>query len=221
MGSGMSDIFISYAREDEQDAKSLAAVLADNGWSVWWDRNIPAGRTFDQIIEEQLQATRCVIVIWSARSVSSQWVRGEAHYAFEQRKLVPVRIDHTEVPFVFRQVQTADLVGWDGDPSHDGLLNLRSSITSLLAGDSGQASSEVTPIPARPRSRLTALIRRRAYFALIPSGLVSAVIAAWFLSSGATVQPPVPDGRRPTATPVPASPTPTRVLPTPERTIDF
>src|SRR5215470_8524055 len=127
----MSDIFISYAREDEPLAKRLAAALADNGWSVWWDRDIPTGKNFDEVIEEQMRAARCIVVIWSARSVASQWVRGEALYAFERRTLVPVRIDSTEVPFVFRQVQTADLIGWDGESSHAGLVQLRTSIAGL------------------------------------------------------------------------------------------
>jgi hypothetical protein len=32
---------------------------------VWWDRTILPGRTFDQVIEEALAATRCMIVVWS------------------------------------------------------------------------------------------------------------------------------------------------------------
>ncbi|MDQ3115900.1 MAG: toll/interleukin-1 receptor domain-containing protein [Verrucomicrobiota bacterium] len=48
----MSDIFISYAREDREKAQAIAAVFQEQGWSVWWDRSIPPGRTFDQVIEE-------------------------------------------------------------------------------------------------------------------------------------------------------------------------
>ena len=31
----MADIFISYAHEDRETAKTLAQALADQGWSVW------------------------------------------------------------------------------------------------------------------------------------------------------------------------------------------
>ena len=37
----MSDIFISYAKEDKEKAGLLAEVLEEQGWSVWWDRRDP------------------------------------------------------------------------------------------------------------------------------------------------------------------------------------
>jgi hypothetical protein len=37
----MADIFLSYAREDESRVQPLADVLAQHGWSVFWDRRIP------------------------------------------------------------------------------------------------------------------------------------------------------------------------------------
>ncbi|MGD0620433.1 MAG: hypothetical protein ABSB67_22580 [Bryobacteraceae bacterium] len=39
----MSDIFISYARQDRPRAKALAKAQGDHGWPVGWDWNIPAG----------------------------------------------------------------------------------------------------------------------------------------------------------------------------------
>ena len=41
----MGDIFISYAREDRNRIKPLAEALEKQGWSVFWDRTIPAGQT--------------------------------------------------------------------------------------------------------------------------------------------------------------------------------
>ena len=61
----MSDIFISYAREDRDKAKALAELFQHQDWSVWWDRNIPPGRSFDEVIEEALGAAKCVVVLWS------------------------------------------------------------------------------------------------------------------------------------------------------------
>jgi hypothetical protein len=46
----MSDIFISYASPDRPRAQVLAEALKAQGWSVWWDRNIPAGTRFAQVI---------------------------------------------------------------------------------------------------------------------------------------------------------------------------
>ena len=54
----MSDIFISYAREDCPRAEAIAEALEGHGWSVWWDWNIPAGKTFRQVIQEHLDKAR-------------------------------------------------------------------------------------------------------------------------------------------------------------------
>lgn len=61
----MADIFISYARADAAHVEPLAQALTEQGWSVWWDRSIIPGSTFDDVIEAELNAARCVIVVWS------------------------------------------------------------------------------------------------------------------------------------------------------------
>jgi hypothetical protein len=70
----MSDIFLSYANEDLPRVLPLVRALERRGWSVWWDRAILPGRTYDIVIEEALEAARCVIVVWSNTSVTSDWV---------------------------------------------------------------------------------------------------------------------------------------------------
>ena len=52
----MSDIFISYANADRSRTEPLAKALEAQGWSVWWDRAIPPGKTFDQVIEVGVNA---------------------------------------------------------------------------------------------------------------------------------------------------------------------
>ena len=108
----MSDIFLSYAREDLPVAVKLAKALEANGWSVWWDSRIPAGKTFDEVIETQLGCAKCVIVLWSAQSVQSRWVRTEANEGSRRGILIPVLIENVEIPLAFRLVQTSDLREW-------------------------------------------------------------------------------------------------------------
>jgi hypothetical protein len=128
----MSDIFLSYARPNRETARALAAALAQHGWTVWWDRYIPTGRTFDEVIESQLAAARCVIVLWSAASVASEWVKTEAADAKDRRLLVPVLIEPVRIPLEFRRVQAADLTGWKGEPAHAGLATLVGDLTGIL-----------------------------------------------------------------------------------------
>ena len=114
----MSDIFISYASADRERARLLADALAQKGWSVWWDRTIPPGKEFDQVIEEALDAAKCVVVLWSKTSTASSWVKTEAAEAMRRKILVPALIDETKIPLEFRRLQAADLSQWQGEHSH-------------------------------------------------------------------------------------------------------
>ena len=46
----MSDIFISYKREEQPEARKLADALEREGWTVCWDPKLRAGDDFDHII---------------------------------------------------------------------------------------------------------------------------------------------------------------------------
>jgi hypothetical protein len=66
----MTDIFISYSRPDRQIVQELAQSFEDDGHTVWWDARLEAGSVWDEVIEEQLNSARAVIVIWSTNSKS-------------------------------------------------------------------------------------------------------------------------------------------------------
>ena len=111
----MSDIFISYASADRPRAAQVAQALQARGWSVWWDRAIPPGRQFDEVIEEALDAAHCVVVLWSKTSTASSWVKTEAAEAMRRTVLIPALIDpDARIPLEFRRLQAADLARWNG-----------------------------------------------------------------------------------------------------------
>ena len=140
----MSDIFISYAREDRDKAKALAELFQQQDWSVWWDRNIPPGRSFDEVIEEALGAAKCVVVLWSKNSASSDWVKGEAAEALQRKILVPVRIESANVPLEFRRLQTVDLSDWKGGTGHPELGGFLEAVAANIKGVVRRPVSEVS-----------------------------------------------------------------------------
>jgi hypothetical protein len=100
----MVDVFISYANEDRESAAQVARLLESVGWSVWWDRRIPAGRTWRSVLEDALGEMRCMIALWSKHSVGSPWVTEEAEEARRLGKtLVPILIQRVEPPIGFRR----------------------------------------------------------------------------------------------------------------------
>jgi TIR domain len=128
----MSDIFISYARADKDRAEHLAEAFSRQGWSVWWDREIPPGKSFDETIENALNSARCIIVLWSRDSVSSRWVKTEAAEGAERGILVPALIDKVQIPLEFKRIEAADLSDWQGDSPHSEFDQLLKTVASIL-----------------------------------------------------------------------------------------
>lgn len=137
----MTDIFISYASEDRSRAETLAKTLEALGWSVWWDRTIPPGKAFDQVIQEAIESARCVVVLWSNRSIRSDWVKEEANIGKERKILVPAKIDPVDLPLGFGRIQAADLINWQAEKGHPGFLSLQNAISELA----GPPSESETP----------------------------------------------------------------------------
>jgi hypothetical protein len=111
----MADIFISYKREDLEKVRPLAEILENKGWSVWWDPKLRGGKPFSQDIERALSEARCVIVIWSNKSIDSYWVAAEATKGLNRDILFAVSIEsNVEPPVPFNVIHTNPLINWDG-----------------------------------------------------------------------------------------------------------
>ena len=65
----MADVFISYARSTAKEANRVAEALRGLGYGVWLDDELPAHRSYTQVIEEQLKSSKAVVVVWSAEAV--------------------------------------------------------------------------------------------------------------------------------------------------------
>ena len=128
----MADIFISYAREDEERIRPLAAALEAHGWSVFWDRRIPAGQTWRSVLGQALHDARCVIVAWSRHSVASRWVAEEADAGLQRGILVPVLLEEVEPPIGFRSLQAAELGSWPVDSGSPAFTQFVQDVKKVL-----------------------------------------------------------------------------------------
>ena len=128
------DIFISYARSTADHARRIADALRGLGYGVWRDDELPAHRSYAEVIEERLTGAKAVVVVWSAEAVKSEWVRSEANRAREERKLVQLSVDNSRLPMPFDQIQCADLAGWTGEPEAQSWKKVVESIADLTGG---------------------------------------------------------------------------------------
>jgi tetratricopeptide (TPR) repeat protein len=134
----MADVFVSYTRDDRNIARQFATGLEREGFSVWWDQAIHAGEAFDRTTEHALAHARAVVVLWSKRSVKSDWVRAEATEARATGRLIPVMIEPCKRPVIFELIHTADLAGWSGDATDARWRTLIDDLRSTI----GQARDE-------------------------------------------------------------------------------
>ena len=132
----MADIFISYAREDRSRIEPLAKSLQDLGWTVFWDRTIPTGKTWRQVIGDALKNARSVIVAWSQNSIESDWVQEEADRGRRRNILIPILIDNVDPPLGFGAIQAADLTSWNPAQSSPEFEKLISDISIILGPSS-------------------------------------------------------------------------------------
>src|SRR3954464_4336226 len=103
----MTDVFVSYARPDEPQAKRVADALLALGYQVWRDDELPAHRAYADVIEERLKSAKAVVVLWSAESSKARWVRAEADAARSLGSVVQAIPDGTMPPMPFNQIQCA------------------------------------------------------------------------------------------------------------------
>jgi hypothetical protein len=166
-------IFLSYASEGREAARAVAGLLESAGCTVWWDRRIPAGRTWRSMIEEALRDMRCMVVLWSSHSVDSDWVKEEAEEARAVGKLVPVLIEPVKPPVGFRSIQAAELTDWDGTRDCLGARQLIADLESMIGKETAQELPNKVAIPKLPYQKKPMILLAGGVF------LVTLLIFVW------------------------------------------
>lgn len=165
------DVFVSYTRDDQKRALPIVDALKGAGFSVWWDGMIGGGEHFLPTTEAALENAKAVVVLWSARSVQSHWVRDEATRGRDRNCIVPLSIDGTDAPLGFRQFQTIKFTNWRGRSDAPEAVRLIEAVARLC---------ERAPATSSPRPALPAISRRSLMIGGGGALLAAGGVGAWY-----------------------------------------
>ncbi|HXQ47455.1 MAG TPA: TIR domain-containing protein [Caulobacteraceae bacterium] len=143
----MTEVFVSYKRENLAAVNRLVEALRAEGIGVWWDQDIPPNAAWEATIERALAEARLVVVAWSPASVASENVKAEARWARGQGRLLQVFVEACEPPLFFGERQGIDLKGWSGAPADPAFRSLVAAARRGLAAPSADRPPGASPGP--------------------------------------------------------------------------
>ncbi|HEV7137763.1 MAG TPA: TIR domain-containing protein [Steroidobacteraceae bacterium] len=182
---GLTDVFVSYKAEDRSRLLPFVEALEAEGFSVWWDTHIGGGAHWREDIQEHLDAAKCVIVVWSRRSVGpgGDFVRDEANRARKRGAYLPIRLDSSEPPLGFGEIQAVSLKGWRGDRSDPRFRAISDAVRRRIAGEDSDH--------ARLHYQRSSISRRSLLTAGVATAAIGAAAGGWFL-----LRPPAANAKR-------------------------
>jgi TIR domain len=163
----MTDVFVSYTSADRPLATALVQSLAHKRLQVFWDRQIPTGKKWSDVLKRELHHANCVVVLLTRNSLASSWVTYEASVAHQQRILIPLLLDpdlnpYQDLPEMYRDLHVTSL------PND----------LKLLSSSSAQDPWLKAILNTVKRQRLWNRMRKAAYTGLFGSILVIATYVA-------------------------------------------
>lgn len=137
----MADIFVSYSRDDRDSVEPVVEALRAQGLSVFWDEGLRSGEEWRDILEQELDAARAVVVVWTSRSATRRWVKEEATRALQDDKLFQIRLDRVRLPLGFGLIQCEDFSEWRGDRGEDAFRRLMDALGPTLGLSNARADA--------------------------------------------------------------------------------
>lgn len=142
-----ADIFVSYSHKDREFVQQLVRWL-EREWVVWWDEDLTFGDRFEPRIIDKIAAIPVVLIVISADSNESEWVRKETAIALRTAHPIPILKQNVPLPEELCSRHYCDLVGWDGELETTALKQLHRDIRLVLA----------TKVPASPDEALSSIL---------------------------------------------------------------
>lgn len=91
---GVTEVFLSYSRNQQAYARSLAEHLRQRGVPVWVDDDLVAGDRWERVIQERIDRCAALVVVMTPDAEESDWVRREVAWAQDRGKPVfPVLLE--------------------------------------------------------------------------------------------------------------------------------
>lgn len=118
---------------------------------MFWDRTVPPNKSKAQFMEWAIDQSRSVLVLWSAKSVGSNAVHGEAEDGLRRRALIATLMDDAVIPPSFQRIEPVKLTGWEGDRSDDQFQRLAARIAEVVPRTRPAASLPIAEAPAVER----------------------------------------------------------------------
>ena len=194
----MTDVFISYKRDERERCRRIAEKLQALGLTVWFDSKIDAGVDFMKEVDQHVETCKAALVLWSTASVKSDWVISEATAAKNAQKLVSVKIEPCKTPTYFTTTNNIDLFNSNFSDYDEPWLRVVGRIGKLA--DRPGLALLLGAVEQRQRGNRTLGVGTVA--ALVAAGLAGAGGYAYGLSQAAPVQVPVVQTALPSPTPI-------------------
>lgn len=167
------DVFISYSSRNIEAAQAICHVLEQNGIRCWMaPRNIPPGSDYGDVIEDAIKACKTVVVLFSEKAASSQYVKSEINIAFEEQKtLIPFRLDRTPLSGQNRLI--LNKTHWiDAYPDYKTKFNDLVEAIALSLGKEVQLETESVGLTNRIRHHKKSLLATAISFVVVTTSIL-------------------------------------------------
>lgn len=164
----MTDVFISYARDDAGLVRPVRDALLGYGLDVFYDHlgGIHAGETFPDRIDQEVRRAKVVLGCWTDHALTREWVRIECGIAKDRDVLVAAEMapmDAAAVPALFYYVNREPLHGFDPDAPPARWGSVLKAIAQTLDEWADARAAEAPEDGAIATTRAKAERLRRAY----------------------------------------------------------
>ncbi|WP_442776172.1 toll/interleukin-1 receptor domain-containing protein [Sphaerotilus montanus] len=136
----MTKVFISHSTVDRRFVEAqLLPLLQAVGATPWYSRkDISSAQEWENSIRDGLFAANWLVVVISAASSRSAWVKAEVDWALEHRtgKVLPLCVDHTQPEKLHLRLRLVQSLDWTRSPAQAKL-----AISNLLLSDADGSSS--------------------------------------------------------------------------------